>query len=170
MPHWEFICLANSRKLGGHCVAGIKTDGSGWVRPTGLPQDGLVDVRRVELASLVKAFLAQEDGDRVHLLTARATGVPDAEDRIGAEHGHHHLAQGPVEGGVAEHGGDVDGKRAQEAAVKYFLLSIFSSALLLLGFSYLYGLAGTTNLPAMAEALAVPGGGRMPGVREKRKR
>ena len=32
--------------------------------------------------------------------------------------------------------------------MKYFLLSIFSSALLLFGFSYLYGLAGTTNLPA----------------------
>ena len=33
--------------------------------------------------------------------------------------------------------------------MKYFLLSIFSSALLLFGFSYLYGLAGTTNLPAL---------------------
>lgn len=43
---------------------------------------------------------------------------------------------------------------AQEAAVKYFLLSIFSSALLLFGFSYLYGLTGTTNLPAMLEAFA----------------
>src|SRR5262249_15161441 len=32
---------------------------------------------------------------------------------------------------------------AQEAALKYFLLSVFSSALLLFGFSYLYGLAGT---------------------------
>jgi NADH-quinone oxidoreductase subunit N len=53
---------------------------------------------------------------------------------------------------------------AQEAAMKYFLLSVFSSALLLLGFSYLYGLAGTTNLPALGEALAVPDGGRMPGV------
>jgi NADH-quinone oxidoreductase subunit N len=42
---------------------------------------------------------------------------------------------------------------AQEAAVKYFLLSVFSSALLLFGFSYLYGLAGTTNLPALLEAL-----------------
>jgi NADH-quinone oxidoreductase subunit N len=54
---------------------------------------------------------------------------------------------------------------AQEAAMKYFLLSIFSSALLLFGFSYLYGLAGTTNLPAMGEALV---GARqaqaMPGV------
>jgi NADH-quinone oxidoreductase subunit N len=42
---------------------------------------------------------------------------------------------------------------AQEAAMKYFLLSIFSSAILLFGFSYLYGLTGTTNLPALAEAV-----------------
>jgi NADH-quinone oxidoreductase subunit N len=42
---------------------------------------------------------------------------------------------------------------AQEAAMKYFLLSIFSSALLLFGFSYLYGLGGTTNLTALAEVL-----------------
>jgi NADH-quinone oxidoreductase subunit N len=42
---------------------------------------------------------------------------------------------------------------AQEAAMKYFLLSVFSSALLLFGFSYLYGLTGTTNLPALVEAL-----------------
>jgi NADH-quinone oxidoreductase subunit N len=53
---------------------------------------------------------------------------------------------------------------AQEAAMKYFLLSVFSSALLLFGFSYLYGMGGTTNLPALGEALvgarqavAVPG-------------
>jgi NADH-quinone oxidoreductase subunit N len=38
---------------------------------------------------------------------------------------------------------------AQEAALKYFLLSVFSSGLLLFGFSYLYGLAGTTNIPAL---------------------
>jgi NADH-quinone oxidoreductase subunit N len=42
---------------------------------------------------------------------------------------------------------------AQEAAMKYFMLSIFSSALLLFGFSYLYGVTGTTNLPAITEAL-----------------
>lgn len=41
---------------------------------------------------------------------------------------------------------------AQEAAMKYFLLSVFSSALMLFGFSYLYGLSGTTNLPAVLEA------------------
>ncbi|OAI40862.1 hypothetical protein AYO40_04175 [Planctomycetaceae bacterium SCGC AG-212-D15] len=42
---------------------------------------------------------------------------------------------------------------SQEAAAKYFLLSIFSSAFLLFGFSYLYGLAGTTNIPALIDAL-----------------
>jgi NADH-quinone oxidoreductase subunit N len=41
---------------------------------------------------------------------------------------------------------------SQEAALKYFLLSVFSSALLLLGFSYLYGLSGTTNLAVLMEA------------------
>jgi NADH-quinone oxidoreductase subunit N len=43
--------------------------------------------------------------------------------------------------------------QAQEAAMKYFLLSVFSSTLLLFGFSYLYGVTGTTNLPGILEAL-----------------
>jgi NADH-quinone oxidoreductase subunit N len=43
--------------------------------------------------------------------------------------------------------------RAEEAAVKYFLLSVMSSALTLFGFSYLYGLAGTTNLAALTQIL-----------------
>lgn len=36
-----------------------------------------------------------------------------------------------------------------EASVKYFLLSVFSSGLLLLGLSYFYGVVGTTNLTAI---------------------
>jgi NADH-quinone oxidoreductase subunit N len=44
-------------------------------------------------------------------------------------------------------------KPAQEAAMKYFFLSIFSSAFLLFGFSYLYGLTGTTNLRGLSAAL-----------------
>lgn len=43
--------------------------------------------------------------------------------------------------------------QAQEASIKYFLLSVFSSALLLFGFSYLYGVSGTTNMPAILQAL-----------------
>jgi NADH-quinone oxidoreductase subunit N len=52
--------------------------------------------------------------------------------------------------------------QAQEAAIKYFLLSVFSSALLLFGFSYLYGVAGTTNL---TELFQTQGDGRsIPGL------
>jgi NADH-quinone oxidoreductase subunit N len=45
-------------------------------------------------------------------------------------------------------------RAAQEAAVKYFLLSIGSSAVMLFGFSYLYGVTGTTNLTAMLDAFS----------------
>jgi NADH-quinone oxidoreductase subunit N len=45
------------------------------------------------------------------------------------------------------------GRFGQEAAVKYFLLSILSSAFLLFGFSYLYGLTGTTNITATLKLL-----------------
>jgi NADH-quinone oxidoreductase subunit N len=41
----------------------------------------------------------------------------------------------------------------QEATTKYFFLSILSSALLLYGFSFLYGAAGSTRLDHLREAL-----------------
>jgi NADH-quinone oxidoreductase subunit N len=43
--------------------------------------------------------------------------------------------------------------QAQEAAVKYFMLSVLSSALTLFGFSYLYGTTGTTNISALTQLL-----------------
>jgi NADH-quinone oxidoreductase subunit N len=42
-------------------------------------------------------------------------------------------------------------RSGQEATLKYFLLSVFSSALVLFGLSYLYGVAGTTNLTEMQQ-------------------
>lgn len=42
---------------------------------------------------------------------------------------------------------------AQESMLKYFLLSIFSSAFLLFGLSYLYGLTGTTHLEGIYASL-----------------
>ncbi len=46
----------------------------------------------------------------------------------------------------------------QESAAKYFFLSILASAMLLYGFSFLYGTTGSTHLPAIRAALAQPGG------------
>ena len=45
------------------------------------------------------------------------------------------------------------GDRAAEAAMKYLLLGAFSSGVLLFGFSLLYGLAGSTYLSAIAQAV-----------------
>ncbi len=45
-------------------------------------------------------------------------------------------------------------RRSNEAAIKYFLLGAFSLGILLYGMSIMYGLTGTTNLRAIAIAIA----------------
>lgn len=40
MPEFQIVCLANSRKLTGRCVAGLRTDGGGWIRPVSDLPDG----------------------------------------------------------------------------------------------------------------------------------
>ncbi len=54
-------------------------------------------------------------------------------------------------------------RAGREAAVKYFLLSVFASALVLYGMSWLYGASGSTNLAAIAAALGQesPEGGHL---------
>ena len=46
---------------------------------------------------------------------------------------------------------------SNEAGLKYFLLGAFSSAMLLYGFAWLYGIAGTTTFAGVAEAIATKG-------------
>lgn len=40
MPRVQFICLANSWKMKGRCVAGWRLDGHGWIRPVSSRPDG----------------------------------------------------------------------------------------------------------------------------------
>ncbi len=47
--------------------------------------------------------------------------------------------------------------RSQEAAVKYFMFGAISSAFLLFGLSYVYGVTGTTSLLAIREAVSGAG-------------
>ena len=42
MPTFEMVCLANSRKRKGRCVAGLRTDGQGWIRPIGSNAEGIL--------------------------------------------------------------------------------------------------------------------------------
>jgi NADH-quinone oxidoreductase subunit N len=53
----------------------------------------------------------------------------------------------------------VDRPRSNEAAIKYFLLASFASALLLYGIALAYGVTGTTDFAAIADKLAQSGGG-----------
>ena len=46
---------------------------------------------------------------------------------------------------------------AQEAGLKYFFLGAMSAAVMLFGFSYLYGTTGTTSLDGIAAVMAKPG-------------
>ncbi len=46
---------------------------------------------------------------------------------------------------------------SNEAGLKYFLLGAFSSAMLLYGFTWLYGLSGTTTFAGIAQAISVGG-------------
>lgn len=53
------------------------------------------------------------------------------------------------------------GREMREATLKYFLLSIFSSAIFLYGVAWLFGVAGTTSMPGIAAAVnALPAGSR----------
>lgn len=54
--------------------------------------------------------------------------------------------------------------KSNEAALKYFLLGAFASALLLYGTAMIYGLTGTTNLRAIAQYLATHGIGTNPAL------
>jgi len=45
-------------------------------------------------------------------------------------------------------------RESQEATIKYFMLSIFSSALMLYGFALLYGATGTTHFTGIAASLS----------------
>src|SRR5882724_4275274 len=50
-----------------------------------------------------------------------------------------------------------DDKRANEAALKYFLLGSFATAFFLYGIALIYGMTGSTNLIAIHNILAMPG-------------
>jgi NADH-quinone oxidoreductase subunit N len=44
-------------------------------------------------------------------------------------------------------------RRSNEAALKYFLLGVFSTGVLAYGFSLLYGVSGSTNIDRVADAV-----------------
>ena len=66
-----FMCLANSRKLSGRCVAGIQTGGQGWIRVVSRSSSGtlsrshytLANGRQVALFDVVEADVDVVEAD-----------------------------------------------------------------------------------------------------------
>ncbi|AGY60355.1 dual OB domain-containing protein [Gloeobacter kilaueensis] len=44
MPRFEILCLANSRKYQARCIAGLRYDRQGWLRPIGTAEKGALTV------------------------------------------------------------------------------------------------------------------------------
>src|SRR5438445_12325138 len=42
MPIVDILCLANSRKHGGRCIAGLRADGTGWIRLVSREPNGVL--------------------------------------------------------------------------------------------------------------------------------
>jgi hypothetical protein len=51
----EILCLANSRKYSGRCVAGLRTDGGGWVRPVSAEQHRALSPQHYTLNDFTEA-------------------------------------------------------------------------------------------------------------------
>jgi hypothetical protein len=49
VPALDLICLANSYKLGHRCIAGLRTDGSAWIRPVTETEHGELQDRHYRL-------------------------------------------------------------------------------------------------------------------------
>jgi hypothetical protein len=47
----ELVCLANSRKQGGRCVAGLDLESGAWIRPVGPGEHGELDLSDCQLDS-----------------------------------------------------------------------------------------------------------------------
>jgi len=62
MPKIDMICLANSRKLQGRCVAGLRTDGQGWIRPVAAVPMGTLHPGHYMLQNVTQPLLMDGTG------------------------------------------------------------------------------------------------------------
>lgn len=73
MPTLNFVCLANSRKLCGRCIAGKVIETGEWVRPVGSSATG-------ELSELDRRFQDGTDPQLLQLLNVETLHAQERED------------------------------------------------------------------------------------------
>lgn len=114
-------------------------------------QSGILALTAVTLLLFIDTRFTRHPGEYVAVLLMSATGglvISGAQDLLVIFIGLELLSLGLyVLTAFAKQSG-----RSAEAALKYYLFGGMSAAFLLFGFSYLYGLTGSTNLQRIAEA------------------
>ena len=92
MPTLDVICLANSWKHGGRCVAGLRMDGGGWVRPVSREPEGVLLPWHYTLAAGGEAAL----GDVLRMRLTRPLPDPHHPENWRMDYGLWGLAARPL--------------------------------------------------------------------------
>jgi NADH-quinone oxidoreductase subunit N len=122
----------------------------------GVAQTGILVLTAITLLLLMDETFTKHIGEFVAVMLMAATGgllVAAAQDLLVIFIGLELLSLGLY---IMTAFAKSSGKSA-EAALKYYLFGGMSAAFLLFGFSYLYGLSGSTNLSEILEAIAQHG-------------
>jgi hypothetical protein len=69
VPAVDLICLANSYKLSYRCIAGLRVDGGGWIRPVSEREHGELEYRHYRLP----------DGSEPEVLDVIRVGLSDPQ-------------------------------------------------------------------------------------------
>jgi NADH-quinone oxidoreductase subunit N len=123
---------------------------------TGVAQAGILVLTALTLLLLIDADFTRHVGEYVAVVLMAAVGgllIAAAEDLLVIFVGLELLSLGLY---ILTAFAKSSGKSA-EAAIKYYLFGGMSAAFLLFGFSYFYGLSGSTNLHEIQRAIAVSG-------------
>jgi NADH-quinone oxidoreductase subunit N len=123
---------------------------------TGLAQSGILVLTALTLLLLIDSTFTQHVGEYVAVLLMASVGgllIAAAQDLLVIFIGLELLSLGLY---ILTAFAKSSGKSA-EAALKYYLFGGMSAAFLLFGFSYFYGLTGSTNLHEIQHAIAQSG-------------
>jgi NADH-quinone oxidoreductase subunit N len=123
---------------------------------TGVAQAGILVLTALTLLLLIDSTFTRHVGEYVAVVLMAAVGgllIAAAQDLLVIFIGLELLSLGLY---ILTAFAKSSGKSA-EAAIKYYLFGGMSAAFLLFGFSYFYGLSGSTNLHQIQRAIAVSG-------------
>src|ERR1035437_888213 len=152
-------CGAALWALGAYAGAGFSFDGALILAQGGFvaaAQTGILVLTALTLLLLIDSDFTRHVGEFVAVMLMAASGgllIAGAQDLLVIFVGLELLSLGLY---IMTAFAKTSGKSA-EAAVKYFLFGGMSAAFLLFGFSYFYGLSGSTNLLEIQRVIAASG-------------